>query len=245
MHWFGLTDSYYWFDFKGIEFPKYSKAIINKWNQTNDLRFIDYQFKRIFEDLFEVIRHVENPVPDKIFQEMSSLEKLEDYLQSLQEWIELSWDESDKQFDEVYEVAREWLYGRKLDFGYLIGAPDCFMIRNKNQLYIYWITEYKDEQGTPFWEQPKGVFSCDYHEFMSDLIESFKAFGLDMREQISDLFKNKPENLNIDCEQIIASQIQYEELIIELENKRLFYADVPDWNNVLKQMNEISRNRVE
>lgn len=27
LHWFALTDSYYWFNFNGLEFPKYSDEI--------------------------------------------------------------------------------------------------------------------------------------------------------------------------------------------------------------------------
>jgi len=216
---------------------------MNKWSGKEDLRFIDYQFMRIFEDLCEAIRFVEDPVPDEIFHKVNSLEKLKVYIKSLKEWFELSGDKSDEQLDEVYEVAREWLYGRRLSFDYLVDSPDCFLIRNGDQLHIYWIAEHQDEQGIPFWEESKATFSCNYQEFISALIESFKAFGLAMRKQISGLFENTPEKLIIDREQIMVNQFQYEEWITELENKRLFYADSPDWNNVVKQIDEILRNK--
>nr|WP_246281402.1 DUF5984 family protein [Saccharibacillus qingshengii] len=245
LHWFGLTYSYYWFDFQGVEFPKYSKEIVSKWHEHPELGFIDYPFMRIFEDLCEGIRFVEDPVPDEVFQQVNSLKKLEAYIQSLKDWVAGSEEQNNDLFYEAYEVAREWLYGRSLDFGYLVDSPKCFLIRNGNELYVYWIAAYRDEQGIPFWDKPKAVFSCDYQEFMTSLIKSFKAFAADMRQQISDLFENKPEHVHIDREQILADQIHYEERITELENKRLFYADSPDWNSILKQIRAISRNRSE
>ncbi|WP_334075873.1 MULTISPECIES: DUF5984 family protein [Paenibacillus] len=241
LHWFALTDSHYWFNFKGVEFPKYSDEIIKEWEPEDDSKFVDYQFARIFWDICEVIRHVEIPVPNELFQKINSLGKLKEYIQSLKAWIELAWDESDEQFDEVYEVARGWLYCRRLDFGYLTGGPDCFLIRNEDQLHIYWFAEYENDKGVSLWASPKGTFSCNYSEFIEGLVKSFKAFGLDMHKQISALLESNPKDLEIDREQILTNQIQYEELVSAFENKKLLYADTPDWNIVLNKMNEISK----
>lgn len=240
LHWFALTDSFYWFDFEGIEFPKYSTEIIKEWNQKSDSRFVDYQFARLFWDFCEVIRHVDNPVPDEVFQKVNSLEKLEMFLESLKDWIELSWDESEEQFDEIYEVAREWLYYRRLDFGYLTGGPDCFFIRNEDQIYIYWFAGYKNDKGISIWDKARGAFTYNYFNFIDSIVQNFKAFGLDMRRQISLLIENVPEDLEIDKEQILLNQSQYEELILAIERKELFYAETPDWDNILDKINEIS-----
>lgn len=241
LHWFALTDAHYWFNFKGVEFPKYSDEIIREWKPENSSKFVHYPFARIFWDICEVIRHAENPVPNEIFQKINALDKLKKYIELLKDWIKLAWDESDEQFDEVYEVARDWLYSRRLDFGYLTGGPDCFLIRNEDQLHIHWFAEYQNDKGVSLWSSPEGTFSCNYFEFIEDLVKSFKAFGLDMNKQISALLESNPTDLEIDSEQILTNQSQYEELVSTLENKELSYADPSDWKHIVNTMNEISK----
>lgn len=243
LHWFALTDSYYWFNFDGIEFPKYNKEIIKEWNLDINLRYVDYHFARIFWDICDVLRHVEIPVPDEVFEKVNSLEKLENYLTSSKDWLEFTWDESEEQYDEVYEVAREWLYFRKLDFGYLTGGPDLFLIRNNNQIYLYWFSGYKNDNGISIWDRPRGEYSCNYLDFINHLVDTFKSFGLEIRKQISRVLKNTPVNVFIDSEQLLLNQKQYEESVTAIERKELLYAELPNWINIMDKINVIINSR--
>jgi hypothetical protein len=243
LHWFALTDSYYWFDFGGVPFPKYSNEILEEWDQANSSRYVDYHFARLFWDICDVIGYVQNPVSDEIFEKVNTLEKMEKYLKALEAWPELYWDGTDEQYDEVYDAARDWIYCRRLDFGYLTGAPDLYFIRNKEQLYIYWFAKSKSDQGTSIWDTPNGTFICNYSWFLNELVKSFRAFGLDMRRKIDLLFENKPEGVIIDADQIVLNHSQYEELVIAIESQKIPYAEAPDWNMILEKVNEISRTR--
>ncbi|WP_337100117.1 DUF5984 family protein [Paenibacillus sp. YIM B09110] len=239
LHWFALTDSYYWFKFGDTEFPKYTKEINIEFNQANKPLYIDYQFARFFWDISEILRHVESPVPDEIFEFINSVDKLELFQQSLKDWLEISWDESEELNEEIYDEAREWLYVRKLDFGYLVGGPELYFIRNNDRIHIYWIANYKTENGVSFWQEARGEYSCNYYEFIEGLITSFKSFGIGMHKQISRIFEKETENVEINREQILINQNQFDDLVSSIESKKMLYAEEPDWKNILNRMKRV------
>ncbi|MCR8843335.1 DUF5984 family protein [Paenibacillus sp. SC116] len=114
-----------------------------------------------------------------------------------------------------------------------------FLIRNNDQLYVYWFAEYKHENGMPIWESQSGEFSCNYNDFVNELIQNFKSFGLEMRTQISQLLENQPVNVEIDSEQIILNQKEYEDLITKIENEEFILSEEHNWNDVLNKANEV------
>ncbi|MCR8843336.1 DUF5984 family protein [Paenibacillus sp. SC116] len=105
LHWFALTDSYYWFNFAGVEFPKYNKQIINEWNLDENYLHVDYYFARIFRDICDVLGYVKYSVQNEVFERINSIDKLGMFKNALKSWLECSWDETDEQYDEVYAVA--------------------------------------------------------------------------------------------------------------------------------------------
>ncbi len=241
LHWFALTDAYYWFDFDGLNFPKYSDEIMVEWGQSADWPYIDYQFARIFWDIYDLLPYIENPVPDDIFETINSIDKLEKYQAALKNWLTNSWDKSEEQYEHIYDTARSWLYARRLDFGYLVGGPDLFFIRNKDKIHIYWITDYRHENGIPFWKEVRGEYCCDFNQFFIELVKGFKRFGLDMQKQILNLAENKLDNIKVDMERIRENQTQYEDLVTSIEKKQLLARCEYDWNNVREKIKEVIR----
>lgn len=241
LSWFALTDSYYWFDFSGLRFPQYSEAILKKFNQEQSLPYVDYHFARIFSDLYDILKYVTVPVPDCIHDYVDSAQRINEFELSLKTWLESAWDESDEQYDQIYEVARQWLSSRRLDFGYLVGAPDLYLIRNKDQIYFYWISDYIDQDGTPFWSNRCGEFHCSYDDFMAKLLKELKSFELDMRRQITQFAADKPSGVEVNVDQLHKNQVQYEDLVLTLETTTFSYADEPDWRNILDKIKLILR----
>ncbi|WP_342422990.1 DUF5984 family protein [Paenibacillus sp. FSL E2-0178] len=238
LSWFALTDSYYWFDFAGVQFPQYNEELLKNHNKDKIVPFIDYPFARIFSDICDILPYIAFPVPDEVFEYVNSIEKIEDYRKSLQQWLMNTWDESDEQYDLFMESAQGWLFSRKLDFGYLVGGPDLFIIRNKNEIHFYWTADFIDENGIYFWNTKRGKYSCGYNEFVGELLQCFRSFGYEMQKQILQCAK-KPLGVEINLDQLQQNQIQYEDIISSTESGTILLADEPDWKNILEKIESI------
>lgn len=176
------------------------------------------------------------PVPDEVFEYVNSVNGIKNLKSSLQSWLESSWDETEEQIDRIYEVVREFLYYGKLDFGYLVGAPDLYLIKNKDKIHFYWIADHIDQDGTPYWSQQNGEFHCNYDDFMAKLLKGLQSFASDMRRQITLIAADKPSGVEVNVDQLNENQAQYEDLVLALETNTLSYVDEPDWANILDKI---------
>ena len=67
LHWFGLTDGWYWLHLGEVEHFRYTDAIMAVWRETTDdvavLPYVDYQVVRLWEDIQEILPHILEPIP--------------------------------------------------------------------------------------------------------------------------------------------------------------------------------------
>lgn len=106
---------------------RYSVEFIEFYKLNKNLPYVDYQFARVFWDLTSIIRTALSSIPDGVFDNIRTFAKFESYLDSLSDWLEHQWSDNDEDYDSIYLPARQWIDDRKLDFGYLIGAPSYFV----------------------------------------------------------------------------------------------------------------------
>ncbi|MDB5054987.1 MAG: hypothetical protein JWM44_3037 [Bacilli bacterium] len=239
LHWFGLTDSYYWLALGKHELLRYSDEFINKHDLDRGLPYVDYQFARLYWDFVDVLQYIITPIPNNVFECIDTMEKFESYLNTLTYWLENIWNESDEEFDELYVNAREWIFDRRLDMGYLVGGPNIFFFRVGDLIYIRWIADYTDD-GIAMWKETKGEYVLQYADFLNSIQTAFETFAITMDEQIKSILERPRENIFVDKEQLIKNQDQLTDAL----SSKWIPSDYTDWNIVLSKMKIINTNKI-
>lgn len=239
LHWFGLTDSFYWLNFGEVELLRYHSDFVAAHNLNHNTPYVDYQFARIFQDFTGIVRAILSPVPDEIFIKISTFTNFQSYLSSLSNWLEQRWNESEEDFDNIYLPASQWINDRRLDSGYLIGAPDIYFFTNNNKLYVRWIADYKDENGVPMWEYSAGEHIIDLEIFIFNLQSSIKNFALDMDTQVKDILDNPIKNVFIDTKRLLEIHEEFLEEVRAYERILSFVSPQTDWEEILLRINQI------
>lgn len=119
LHWYGLTDGYYFIEVGEHRILWYSEAACQEqgWDfSATPAGFefaADYQVVRLLEDIAEILPAILEPVPDDIASILATAD-------SQRAWTELveTWDWQDDT-----EAALLWLNDRTLDTGYLRAGP--------------------------------------------------------------------------------------------------------------------------
>jgi len=240
LHWFALTEAYYWIALdENVELFRYSEEYLVKYGFNPSLPYVDYQCARLLWDIIDLLNFVSVPIPSKVFDTIQTLDKFESYLSSLTNWLENQWDETEEMYDEIYDVASEWIHLRRLDSGYLIGGPDIYFFRSEEKIYIRWFSEYKDSDGTKMWTETKGEKVINYNDFIRELNSTLTKFEKSMKIQINAVLKSPPKNVLVDS-QLEKSQIQFKELIENIPMRLNFASkEKPDWDNILNKINLI------
>lgn len=241
LHWFGLTDSYYWIELnENVELFRYSDEFIGKYGLNPGLPYVDYQCARFIWDIIDILYFVSVPIPSKVFETINTFDKFESYLSKLSNWLENQRDETDEKYDEIYEVASEWIELRSLDSEYLIGAPNIYFFRSEEKIYIRWFSEYQESDGTKMWTENKGEKVIHYDDFIRELNINLIKFEKSMETHIEAVINKPPKNVFIDREQLVKNQIQFKELIENIPMRLSFASkEDPDWENILTKINLI------
>jgi hypothetical protein len=67
LHWFGLTDGWYWMNVGEVQLMRYSQRLIDaipEWNPP--LPYVDYQVDRLYDDLLSILPAIVDPIPPDI-----------------------------------------------------------------------------------------------------------------------------------------------------------------------------------
>jgi hypothetical protein len=130
LHWFGLTDGWYWIENDGVELLRYSDATTSG-RAPGDPPYVDYYVVRLWEDMLSILPEVLEPVPVD----------LRGFIESERErWAERDEDEEDF-------VAEIWHGRHGLDMGYLRHPP---------QLQWWRAVGADDDLITLVWRNPQG-----------------------------------------------------------------------------------------
>ena len=113
LHWFGLTDGWYWIELGEVRLLRFSADY--------EVPYVDYYVVRLWEDLLGLLPAVLEEVPTDLVDFLMS-----DHL----DWNE---DESD-----AAEAAIYWWSDRYLDLGYLREPPTLRCWRTGDQVTIDW-----------------------------------------------------------------------------------------------------------
>lgn len=195
LHWFGLTDSFYWLDLGGHELLRYSDEFMTKHSDHfSSLPYVDYYLIRLIEDFQEIVPFVATSIPDHIFQYIRTASDMEYLEHRLHDWFE--GEHSDEEYELIYDPIGAWLGNRKLDTGYLVGGPHLYFLRHGDHLVIRWSSEYQDE-GMKMWAEQKGEYVLAFGDFVKEVEDFLERFQSQMEIQLSLAYANLPSDIEI------------------------------------------------
>lgn len=156
LHWFGLTEGWYYLDIDGHELLRYSDDTMSRWRADSGARahpWVDYYVVRLWEDMLEVLPHALEPVPDDLVEFMAG--------------EATNWCETD---DPAAEAALSAYGDRVVDTGYLRVGPHlrCWRAADADDTIVIAWRHTPDPHGEISFRAPEcGRVSVPTEEFIA------------------------------------------------------------------------------
>ena len=166
LHWYGLTDGWYWLRVGHEELFRYHDASIEKWQaagETWDHPYVDYHVVRLWEDIQDILPSVLEPIPEAVLRRCDP---------GQQGWQLLARDEACLEQHDDWDSSitpTTWLGDRQLDAGYLMHPPRIRFWTDGTTLHITWDNRDRQEEGMPIWSTQQGEFSMPLAQFIDEV----------------------------------------------------------------------------
>lgn len=175
LHWFGLTDGWYWWNVGSQELFRNSQVWLDRWASKSpklslDPPYVDYNVVRPWEDLLFCILDILEPVLDDIILRTYDLQKWNLFQDKARLWMVEQ--DTDKAWD-LCSVAFNWWSERSWDAGYLHHPPKIWLWAQGNMFHIRWDNRDVIDGGLPVWDAPHGEITMSVAEF----VEEVKSFN--------------------------------------------------------------------
>lgn len=172
LHWFGLTDGWYWIEAEGSELFRYSQVLVDKWRSEHQsapwleaLPYVDYQVARLWEDVLNILPDVLEPVPKALAQHLGSGG-------AWHEWMRVAWTTPELQtldsMERVYDATNWWIT-RRVDTAYLQAGPNIWFWSDGESLHLEWDNHECTLDGQPAWEAAVGEDITPTEEFLAEV----------------------------------------------------------------------------
>jgi hypothetical protein len=159
LHWFGLTDGYYWMNVGSSRLFEYSEAA----RQLGTPQFCDYQVARLYEDVVDALANILEPVPSDLRAYLSGTGRGRTVA------CMTAWSEVQAKFDDAYwttaEHAVTWIAQRNMSTAYLSPSVNLTMWSDDAAVHVEWDNRAKTYRGVPAWSATHGSFSVPRQQF--------------------------------------------------------------------------------
>jgi Family of unknown function (DUF5984) len=195
LHWFALTDGWYWIETGGQELLRYSPETLLRQRDGGDPQhpYVDYYVARLWEDLIELTSTIMRPVPHDLVEFVAS---------NPDDWISSDSEES--------WAAAVWHGEHALDLGYLRQAPHIRAWRtapnNGDEVTVTWRHQLDDE--TRFAADPAGRVQIPVESFVAAVRRLDGELMTAMDQRITELERTgPPADIEIDIEQLRSEHV--------------------------------------
>ena len=244
LHWFGLTDGFYWLDTGAGELFRYSDALVKHWAQTYPnatvCSYVDYQVARLWEDILYMLPSVLEPIPDDLATHIRP-EGLWGTDAGWDHWTSRAFEWADRQEDKTawdeLESAFRWWSDRRLDAGHLTTKPDVWFWR-EDDLHIRWDNSDRLIDGVPAWASAAGHVSLSVPDFLAEVGSFNDRLMRQMAERVEAIQRHwsRPE-MHIDREGLVKDH-QYRSTLLD---SALARTPQTDWDAVRTALSEMER----
>jgi hypothetical protein len=216
LHWFGLTDGWYWIEIDDLELLHYAPQTVQKYFGDGPgaaTPYIDYYVVRLWEDMLSLLPAVLEPVPDDLAEFMSS---------DPGDWT--SPDEAPAQ------AAAQWYDSHVLDMGYIGCPPAIRWWRRTASSRDDTIVAWQHRPGKIEFAAPRtGQATTPTSAFVGAVEELDRELLSAMEERIAELERSgPPPGVHIDMQQLRA---EHRDRATWLQRRRT-QARATDWTEV-------------
>ncbi len=241
LHWFGLTDGWYWWQVGGQQLFRYSQPRIERWvveypKFGEELPYVDYQVVRPWEDLLDCLPDVLDPVPDDLAQRIGNIEELEAlndkaFLWAAEKNDEAAWD--------LQELAFRWLWNRGWDSGYLRCPPKIWLWTQGETFHLKWDNRNVIDEGVPVWDAAFGEITMPVIEYVAEVTSFHERLMAAMAERVDAVRSGAfwPETA-VNLDGLIKEQ---ENRATWLQNTLTMRQQHQDWDEVRAAISTIER----
>ena len=190
LHWFALTDGWYWLHVGENQLLRYTEKILTHWHQEYPgdatLPYVDYQVARLWEDILQMLPYILDPLPSQL---VTMLENWNRWDLRAERWIESIRDkeDDDKLLDEaldIYNKALSWWSERLLNTGYLTVGPLIAFWSDGQLIHCTWDNRDRYLDGIPVWEAQYGEVTIPIATFLEEVTSFHQRFMAAMEARI-------------------------------------------------------------
>jgi hypothetical protein len=240
LHWFGLTDGWYWLELGNAEAFRYTEAIIDHWGADPDMPYIDYYVVRLWEDLLEMLPYVLHPLDERVASLIADLDEWQRWRTRAEAWLNsLPEDEEDEAWA-TYLQATGWWGVRRMDTSYLETAPDLWMWRIGDTVTVRWGSRGATMDDIPVWACQQAELTLSAEDFEENVRTFNRMLFNDMKFRVKGAMKSwKRKDVELDTDQLAAEhQERATWLSRALATEPTDFID--DWDRIMQAVTELN-----
>lgn len=245
LHWFALTQGWFWITVGETELFRYSRAAQEYWTKEYPqhapaLPYEEYYVVRYWEDLQQILPVVLDPVPDDLVRRVSNRAVWEEWRQKAWAWQEqqdneTAWD--------VWYAAVGWWDGRAWDAGHLVHPPHLHLWTQDDTFHLRWENRDVLVNDIPVWEAGAGEAVLPTRDFIAAALSFNDRLLTAMAERIEMLTQTgPPPRVDLDMAALQQSQVKratwYPNALLPFTREK---RRVHDWETVREAIARIER----
>jgi hypothetical protein len=188
LHWFGLTDGWYWLDVQTDLLFQYTDPILQHWNvpiiNEPGHTYVDYQVARLWEDMLDQLPSILEPIPDRVLQRLQPGVDALHWRDSVVDQLVPEHGEASSQTIERLDRATEWLQTRWLDVGYLRAGPRIWFWNDGATISLHWDNRACTIDDIAVWTATQGTLTLPVATFIDEVRSFDKRLIASMYERI-------------------------------------------------------------
>lgn len=198
LHWFGLTDGEFHFEFGESKVYEYSDAA-RTFSKGETSRYVDYYISRFVEDFSNLFGRICEDVPHQLYDLSKDLPVL---LLSYDKWLNQYLDDVDFHLD-TSELLFSWLNDRRLDTGHLVHGPTLYFFKHAEKVLIVWDARDQLGNGEDVWTSRNGFFEMNYGDFLLEVKSFGDRFFSSMALQVHEAGHKDWKDIDIDKVELV------------------------------------------
>ena len=235
LHWFGLTDGYYWIEA--------GEQVLFKYSDHAHLflgapQYCNYQVARLHEDLLTMVPIVMEPVPASLVSCIAG-EAGSAWGERRFRWLN---DDANRLGDDrIYEIADasgSWIGSRTLDSAYLSPPAVIRMWSDEDLVHLEWDNRAMLVGGLPAWSATCGAHLVSREQFLVEVRSFHERLMEEMDRRIQRVTDGAlPPQVRVDLASLQREHVRRRAQI----NRLLGSSDATDWRAVEAAVQTIER----
>ncbi len=211
LHWFGLTDGWYWLKCGDQELYRYGDELLAAYSikgmGERKHPYADYHVVRLWEDILEMLPEILSPIPKQVLELMQPGPDALQWQSAIADLVFVGEREVPASEEDQYFLAVTWLGQRELRANHLQSAPRIWLWTDGITMFIRWDNREQTLEGQPAWASREGTFTLPLEEFVEEVRSFDRRLIQGMQERIQAIAQpwDRPE-IKVDVEALLREQ---------------------------------------